>query len=59
MPNLPEVLKAKDVSNFLNISIRYAYEIMEHKDFPTIRIGRSKRVMKQDFLNWLEEQKVS
>lgn len=59
MDNLPEVLKAKDVSAFLNISLRYAYEIMEHRDFPTIRIGKTKRVMKQDFLNWIEQQKVS
>jgi excisionase family DNA binding protein len=57
--NLPEVLKAKDVSTFLNVSSRYAYEIMERNDFPTLRIGRTKRVMKQDFLNWLEKQKIS
>lgn len=59
MINLPEVLKAKDVSDFLNVSSRYAYEIMERNDFPTIRIGRTKRVMKQDFLDWVEQQKVS
>lgn len=57
--NLPEVLKAKDVSAFLNVSPRYAYEIMERNDFPTLKIGRTKRVMKQDFLNWLEKQKIS
>ncbi|MED3575785.1 helix-turn-helix domain-containing protein [Cytobacillus praedii] len=57
MGELPSVLKAKDISQFLNVSIRFAYEIMEHTDFPTIRIGRSKRVMKQDFLNWIDKQK--
>ena len=56
---LPEVLRASDVSTFLNVSERYAYEIMERNDFPTIRIGRSKRVMRDDFLNWLENQRVS
>ncbi|WP_057768127.1 helix-turn-helix domain-containing protein [Cytobacillus praedii] len=59
MGELPLVLKAKDISQYLNVSIRFAYEIMEHNDFPTIRIGRSKRVMKQDFLNWIEKKKVS
>lgn len=57
--NLPEVLKAKDISSYLNVSPRYAYEIMNRTDFPTIRIGRTKRVMREDFLTWLEQQKVS
>lgn len=57
MIELPEVLKAKDVSVYLNVSSRYAYEIMERTDFPTIRIGRTKRVLRKDFLNWLECQK--
>lgn len=57
MAELPEVLKAKDVSDFLNVSSRYAYEIMERNDFPTIRIGRSKRVLKEDFFKWLNSQK--
>jgi excisionase family DNA binding protein len=57
--DLPNVLKASDISKFLNISSRFAYEIMERSDFPIIRIGRSKRVMREDFLKWLEQQKVS
>lgn len=57
--NLPEVLKAKDISTYLNVSSRYAYEIMERTDFPTIRIGRTKRVLREDFLNWIEQQKAS
>lgn len=59
MIDLPSVLKPKDVSKFLSISIRYAYEVMERRDFPTIKIGRTKRVMKDDFLKWLEKQKTA
>ncbi|MCK6203974.1 helix-turn-helix domain-containing protein [Bacillus infantis] len=59
MNQLPEVLKAADISRFLQVSPRYAYEIMERKDFPLLRVGRAKRVMKDDFLKWIEAQKAS
>lgn len=58
MSDLPSVLKPADVSRFLNISPRYAYEIMARSDFPTLQIGRSKRVMREDFLKWVEKQKA-
>lgn len=54
----PTMLKAKQVSEILNVSLRMAYEIMERNDFPTIRIGRSKRVLKADLIQWIEKQKV-
>jgi excisionase family DNA binding protein len=57
MNSLPEVLKAPDIATFLNVSKRFAYSMMERNDFPTIKIGRSKRVMRDDFLNWVEKQK--
>lgn len=57
MYELPPMLRAKDVSKHLNISLRYAYEIMERNDFPTLPIGRLKRVSKEDFLSWIDKQK--
>lgn len=59
MDNLPTSLKAKDVAKFLNVSDRYAYELMERSDFPTIRFGRSKRVLREDFLQWVQNQKTT
>lgn len=59
MIDLPNVLKPADVAKFLNVSTRYGYEIMERSDFPTIRIGRTKRVMKDDFIKWIEKQKTT
>lgn len=60
MNELPTSLKASDVSKFLNVSQRYAYEIMERSDFPTVRFGKNaKRVMRDDFLAWVEKQKIS
>lgn len=55
----PMMLKAKQVSEILNVSLRMAYEIMERRDFPTIRIGKSKRVLRDDLMKWIEEQKIS
>jgi hypothetical protein len=51
------VLKPKDVAGFLNVSARYAYDIMSRSDFPAIIIGSTKRVMREDFLKWVEKQK--
>lgn len=57
MFDLPVVLKPTDVSKFLNVSTRWAYEIMGRNDFPAIVIGRTKRVMRDDFLQWIDKQK--
>ncbi|PED84337.1 DNA-binding protein [Bacillus pseudomycoides] len=54
---LPFALKADDVKEFLNISRSSAYALMNRKDFPTITIGKSKRVKAEDFLKWVEQQK--
>ncbi|AOH54444.1 DNA-binding protein [Peribacillus muralis] len=54
---LPPVLTAKDIQIFLSVSKGKAYEIFKLKDFPTLVIGGSKRVLKDDFLNWIEQQK--
>lgn len=55
---LPFSLKAEDVQEFLNISRSAAYALMKRKDFPIIVIGKSKRVKAEDFLKWVEAQKV-
>lgn len=54
MEELPMILTAKEVAAVLQISKNRAYEIMEFEDFPLIRIGKSKRVAKEAFLNWLK-----
>ncbi|WP_242143517.1 MULTISPECIES: helix-turn-helix domain-containing protein [unclassified Bacillus cereus group] len=54
---LPFALKAEDVQKFLNISRSSAYALMKRKDFPTITIGKSKRVKVEDFLEWVDKQK--
>ncbi|WP_409276406.1 helix-turn-helix domain-containing protein (plasmid) [Neobacillus sp. SCS-31] len=50
----PIVMSAVHMAEILGISRRVAYEIMERKDFPLIRYGRSKRVKRDKFFEWLE-----
>ncbi|MGM0836745.1 MAG: helix-turn-helix domain-containing protein [Bacillota bacterium] len=51
----PIVLSAKDISEILQISKPTAYELMNHSDFPVIKIGRCKRVLRDEFFKWISE----
>lgn len=55
---LPDVLTAKVLAPFLGLSERRIYELMDTSidagGIPCMRIGRSKRVLKSDFLAWLD-----
>jgi excisionase family DNA binding protein len=53
----PILMKAEHVSELLGVHLRHAYEVMEESDFPLIRIGRKKRVQREDFFNWLGQHK--
>lgn len=55
---IPFALKAEDIQEFLNISRSSAYALMKREDFPLIVIGKNKRVKAEDFLKWVEAQKV-
>ena len=54
----PIILKAPHIAEIIGVSDRIAYEIMERNDFPLIRIGRSKRVQRDKFFEWLEAQSM-
>ncbi|MBG9786910.1 helix-turn-helix domain-containing protein [Brevibacillus laterosporus] len=56
LEELPPILTAKHIATYLHISRRRVYELMELKDFPLIRIGKSKRVAKEGFIRWLQDQ---
>jgi excisionase family DNA binding protein len=43
------VLTITEITEILRIGKRVAYELMEQKDFPTIKIGRLKRVNRDAF----------
>jgi excisionase family DNA binding protein len=52
----PLILTVDHVSEIMGVSKRIAYEMMEYKGFPLIRIGRLKRVNREAFFSWLEKQ---
>ena len=54
---LPLVMSAKDVAGYLHISRSYAYQVMNIKEFPSVRIGKRNIVTKEHFLNWIENAK--
>jgi hypothetical protein len=43
----------------LGLSLRIAYEVMDYPDFPLIKIGRCKRVERDEFFEWLEQQTLN
>lgn len=53
----PILLTVVEVAEILGCSKRVAYEIMDMPTFPLIRIRRSKRVNREDFFAWLEQNK--
>lgn len=52
----PIVLTAIHIAEILDVSRTYAYQIMEQRDFPLIRIGKQKRAGREAFFNWLDDR---
>ncbi|MFF2290281.1 helix-turn-helix transcriptional regulator [Peribacillus butanolivorans] len=54
---LPELLTVEHLAHYLNVSERTADEYMGDPDFPLIRLKRSKRFFRDDFLDWLQSKR--
>ena len=54
--DFPDVLTAEQLASALQISKSGAYALLNRSDFPTLRIGGRKMVMKKDLLLWLHER---
>ena len=48
-----DVMTAEQLASALQISKSGAYALLHCSDFPTLRIGGRKMVMKKDLLEWL------
>ena len=46
----------KEAAAVLGISLPRMYEITERSDFPLLRVGRKKLVLKERFLEWMNAQ---
>ena len=51
---MPDVIDAKQLAQALQISKAGAYNLMNSTDFPTLRIGGRKLVMKHELVEWLK-----
>ena len=53
---MPDVMDAKQLAKVLQISKAGAYNLLNDPDFPTLRIGGRKLVMKNEFVEWLKSR---
>ena len=53
---LPCMLNANMIAEYMEISRAGAYELMRSEGFPLIRIGKRMIVPKDKFLQWVDEQ---
>ena len=53
LETMPDVMDVKQLAEALRISKAGAYNLLNSPDFPTLRIGGRKLVMKYDLLEWL------
>ena len=51
---MPDVMDAKQLAAALRISKSGAYSLLNSPDFPTLKSGGQKLVMKNDLLEWLK-----
>ncbi|MCY9737939.1 helix-turn-helix domain-containing protein [Paenibacillus alvei] len=58
--DLPDILTASDIAKYLKLSRRRVYELFdlspEMGGIPNFNIGLSRRVRKEDLMEWIGEQ---
>ena len=54
--DMPDVMDARHLAQALQISRASAYNLLNSDDFPTLRIGKRKLVMRNDLIAWLKSQ---
>ena len=57
LPIVPPLLKAAELSKLLQISKSCAYRLMKTGEIPTIRIGKSVRVRKEDLEGFIDNSR--
>ena len=55
---MPDVMDAKQLAEALQISKAGAYNLLSSPDFPTLRIGGRKLVMKTELVEWLKAARI-
>ena len=53
---MPDVMDAKQLAKALQISKAGAYNLLNDPEFPILRIGGRKLVMKNELVEWLKSR---
>ncbi len=53
----PILLKAEQVCRIVNLGRSKVYELLLTQQIPSISIGRSRRVLREDLMAWIEKQR--
>ncbi len=53
----PVLLTAEQVCRIINLGRSKVYELIAAKQIPSISIGRSRRVLREDLMDWIEKQR--
>ena len=56
LETMPDVMDVKQLAEALRISKAGAYNLLNSPDFPTLRIGGRKLVMKHELVEWLKSR---
>jgi excisionase family DNA binding protein len=52
------VMTVKEMTDYLNISKTYAYQLLEKKEIPHIKFGRTYRILKDDLDKYCQQNRV-
>lgn len=53
--HVPDILNTQQLAEVLGISRAGAYQILNSKDFPTLRIGKRMLVPKDKLVAWIDD----
>lgn len=59
MGELPELMTAREVREYLKCSNQNLYTLLKKKDFPSFKIGKSYRIRKDDLIDWINNQNTN
>ena len=54
LASVPDVLDARDIAKILGVGYTKALKVIRYGGFNYIRIGKTYKVSKQNFINWLD-----
>lgn len=55
--DVPDIMDARDISNYLRVNVNKAYHLFHREDFPSMKLGKRYIIPKNKFLEWLDKQK--